>query len=160
MYITSLVIILLVTSVVTWIAIKSAEEWPDSISSFSRHVGTPLFSAWTTLLGLGLGILVVRVIPDKYSIVGLLIGLGLILVAATPKYRRKGKVLHYVGGYLFGVTSQVAVVILCPWLLLFWLTFPLVFTKRSWRENATSVSESICFGTLILSLLIGFFTYN
>lgn len=61
---------------------------------------------------------------------------------------------YYVGGYLFGLASQIVVALLIPWLLMLWVLFPLVFTRKSWKENATFIAEGICYITLVGSLII------
>ena len=79
---------------------------------------------------------------------------GLLMVAASPCYRTENKVLHYVGGYLFGLASQVVVALLIPWLLILWVLFPLVFIRKDWKENATFIAEAICYLTLVVSLIV------
>ncbi len=40
------------------------------------------------------------------------------MVAASPVI---GQCWHYVGGYLFGLASQIVVAFVIPWLLILWV---------------------------------------
>ena len=93
-------------------------------------------------------------LPPKYAYIAGMMSVGLLMVAASPYYRTENKVLHYVGGYLFGMASQIVVALLIPWLLISWILFPLVFIHKSWKENATFIAEGICYITLVGSLII------
>ena len=145
-------------------AYRRAGELPDSVSSFAYYVGALPFSLWCVTMVLLLYVPIVQaMLPygDVGSAAGVLTLSGIMLVSASPYYRTENKVLHYAGGYLFGIASQVVVALLCPWLLLGWIifcVFVLVTTFlhhfRSWKENATIVSEGICFLTLIVSLTV------
>lgn len=152
-------IILLILSVllsvpVTLLAIRKAKELPDSVSSFSYYIGDIRFSLWIAALASLLLFPMLHALPTSLAFVGGLVSAGLLMVAASPYYRTEGKVIHYFGGYLFGVASQVVVAILEPWLLCIWTIFPFVFIKHEWRENATFISEAICVLLLVTSIAI------
>lgn len=136
------------------VAAKKAKELPDSVSSFSYYVGVIRFSLWVAATGVILLFASLYVLPSKYTYIGGVMSAGLLMVAATPYYRTENKVLHYVGGYLFGLASQVVVALLTPWLLILWVLFPLIFIRKSWEENNTFIAEGICYLSLVVSLII------
>lgn len=136
------------------VAAKKAKELPDSVSSFSYYVGDVRFSLWATTMAAVLLFSSLHALPPKQGYIAGLMSVGLLMVAASPCYRTENKILHYVGGYLFGLTSQVVVALLIPWLLILWVLFPLVFIRKDWKENATFVAEAICYLTLVVSLIV------
>lgn len=138
------------------VAAKKAKELPDSVSSFSYYVGDVHFSLWATMTAAILLFSSLHALPPKHAYIAGMMSVGLLMVAASPCYRTENKVLHYVGGYLFGLVSQIVVALLIPWLLILWVLFPLVFTRKSWKENATFIAEGICYTTLVGSLIISF----
>ena len=93
-------------------------------------------------------------LPPKQDYIAGMMSVGLLMVAASPCYRTENKVLHYVGGYLFGLARQVVVALVMPWLLILWVLLPLVFIRKSWKENATFIAEGICYITLVGSLIL------
>ena len=136
------------------VAAKKARELPESVSSFSYYVGDVRFSLWATAISILLLSPALNVLPKSQSFLGALMSVGLLMVAASPCYRTENKVLHYVGGYLFGLASQVVVALVMPWLLVLWTLFPFVFIRKAWRENATFIAEAICYLTLVVSLIV------
>ena len=133
------------------VAAKKAKELPDSVSSFSYYVR---FSLWATMTAAILLFSSLHALPPKQGYIAGMMSVGLLMVAASPCYRTENKVLHYVGGYLFGLASQIVVALLIPWLLILWVLFPLVFIRKSWKENATFIAEGICYITLVGSLIL------
>lgn len=154
-------ILFIITTI--WAGIKE-KECPDSISSYSYHIGFTEFSLWSILMVslLMAPLMSVLISLDNYIwVAGIVTLFGLLMVGISPKYRTENKVIHYAGGYLCGVASQVIVGFLNPMLLLFWTLFIIYFALarfnkkfNSWRENATFISESICFATLFISLFL------
>lgn len=140
------------------VAAKKAKELPDSVSSFSYYVGDVRFSLWTTTMAAVLLFTSLHALPPKQGYIAGLMSVGLLMVAASPCYRTENKVLHYIGGYLFGLASQIVVALLIPWLLMLWVLFPLVFIRNSWKENATFIAEGICYLTLVVSLIVSLLT--
>ena len=132
---------------------RKANEGPDSVSSFSYISGVKGFVLWAIITSALLGYSVVDVLPEHLGWLSFALAGGLLSVGASPLYRSENKVIHYFGGYLFGVVSQVIVFILNPYWLLLWVFFPLVFVRKGWRENATFISELICFVNLTDCLL-------
>lgn len=130
-----------------------AKELPDSVSSFSYISGVKLFVLWVIITSALLGYSVVGVLPEHLGWLSFALAGGLLSVGASPLYRSENKVIHYFGGYLFGVVSQVIVFLLSPYWLLLWIIFPLVFVIKGWKENATFVSELICFVNLTACIL-------
>ena len=135
------------------VAAKKAKELPDSVSSFSYYVGDVRFSLWATMTAAVLLFSSLHALPPKQGYIAGLMSAGLLMVAASPRYRTENKVLHYVGGYLFGLASQVVVALVMPWLLTSWILFPLVFIRKDWKENATFIAEGICYITLVGSII-------
>lgn len=136
------------------VAAKKAKELPDSVSSFSYYVGDVRFSLWVTMTAAIFLFSSLHALPPKHAYIAGLMSVGLLIVAATPYYRTENKVLHYVGGYLFGLASQVVVALLTPWILISWVLFSLIFIRKSWKENNTFIAEGICYITLVVSLII------
>jgi hypothetical protein len=136
------------------VAAKKAKELPDSVSSFSYYVGDVRFSLWATMTAAILLFSSLHALPPKHAYIAGMMSVGLLMVAASPCYRTENKVLHYVGGYLFGLASQIVVALLITWLLILWVLFPLVFIRKNWKENATFIAEGICYTTLVGSLII------
>lgn len=149
-----LLLSIVISSAIAVLAFKKAKEMPDSVSSFSYLLGPTTFTLWVISLVTLLLFPTIFAVPNHDWIVFAMCS-GLMLVGASPYYRSENKVIHYLGGYLFGITSQVLVVLSSfPYTVALWLLFPIVFAKKTWRENATSVSEAICFFSLIISLIV------
>ncbi len=136
------------------VAAKKAKELPDSVSSFSYYVGDVRFSLWATMTAAILLSSSLHALSPKHVYIAGMMSVGLLMVAASPRYRTENKILHYIGGYLFGLASQVVVALVMPWLLTSWILFPLVFIRKSWKENATFIAEGICYITLVGSLIL------
>lgn len=146
-----------------WASVKE-KECPDSISSYSYYIGFTEFSLWSiaTAALLMAPLMSVLFSYNNYSwVAGVCTLFGLLMVGISPKYRTETKVIHYGGGYLCGIASQVVVGFLFPWLLSAWSIFVAFFLLahfypkcKGWKENATFVSEVICFSTLFISLFI------
>lgn len=132
---------------------RKAKELPDSVSSFSYISGVKLFVLWAIITSALLGYSVVDVLPEHLGWLSFALTGGLLSVGASPLYRSENKAIHYFGGYLFGIVSQVIVFLLNPYWLLLWVMFPLVFVRKGWRENATFISELICFVNLTACIL-------
>lgn len=151
---TMLLLSAIISSAIAILAFKKAKEVPDSVSSFSYLLGPTTFTLWVISLVALLLFPAIFAIP-KCDWIAFVMCSGLILVGASPYYRSENKVIHYLGGYLFGIASQVLVVLSgFPYSVILWLLFPIVFAKKTWRENATSVSEAICFFSLVISLIV------
>ena len=75
------------------------------------------------------------------------------LVGITPYYKTYGKKLHFFGGYISGISSQILVSIVNPLYLLFWIPYflYLIFLKDS---NSTFWAELVCFINLFLAILL------
>ena len=144
---------LLISGGYTILNMRKAKELPDSVSSFSYISGVKSFVLWAIITATLLGYSVVDVLPEHLGWLSFALAGGLLSVGASPLYRSENKVIHYFGGYLFGVVSQVIVFILNPYWLLLWVFFPLVFVRKGWRENATFISELICFVNLTACIL-------
>lgn len=93
-------------------------------------------------------------LPPGWEFVGFLCFAGVLLVAASPYFRSEWRVMHYAGGIIYGILSQVIVAMICPWLLLGWLPLAayLIYRPRTdtwalWAEITTGL-------TLALALLI------
>ena len=136
------------------VAANKAKELPDSVSSFSYYVGDVRFSLWATMMAAILLFSSLHALLPKHAYIAGLMSVGLLMVAASPCYRTENKILHYIGGYLFGLASQVVVALVMPWLLVPWTLFPFVFIHRAWRENATFIAEAICYLTLVVCLIV------
>ena len=93
-------------------------------------------------------------LPPGWEFVGFLCFAGVLLVAASPYFRSEWRVMHYAGGIIYGILSQVIVAMICPYLLLGWLPLAayLIYRPRTdtwalWAEITTGL-------TLALALLI------
>ena len=83
----------------------------------------------------------------------LIFSLGMFLVGISPYYKTYGKKLHFFGGYISGISSQILVSIVNPLYLLFWIPYflYLIFLKDS---NSTFWAELVCFINLFLAILL------
>lgn len=82
----------------------------------------------------------------------LLFTLGLLCVGISPWYKQYDKIAHFGGGYLSGITSQILVTLVNPWILLLWIPYIIyaIFTKDN---NQTFWSEIVCFVSIFIILL-------
>ena len=83
----------------------------------------------------------------------ILFTLGCFGVGLTPFYHSYGKWLHYGGGYLTEIVSQILVYLVNPWLLLPWI--PYIFYYVFYPDDNTIFwAEIICFINIFGILLI------
>lgn len=82
----------------------------------------------------------------------LLFTLGLLCVGISPWYKQYGKIIHFAGGYLSGIVSQILVTLVNPWILLLWIPYILyaIFIKD---DSKTFWAEIICFISIFIILL-------
>ena len=105
------------------------------------------FTFW--LVGLGL-VYPLSLVSVPLSI---LFVLGCFGVGLTPFYRTTGKWLHYGGGIISGITSQLLVYLVNPYLLIPWI--PYLFYLIFYPDNNTPFwAEIICFINVFGILLI------
>lgn len=82
----------------------------------------------------------------------LLFILGLLWVGISPWYKQYGKIIHYGGGYLTGITSQALVVLVNPLLLLLWIPY-ILYTIFIKDDSKTFWAEIVCFISIFAILL-------
>lgn len=82
----------------------------------------------------------------------LLFTLGLLWVGISPNYKQYGKIIHFGGGYLSGVVSQILVTLVNPWLLLLWLPY-IIYAIFIRDDSKTFWAEMVCFSSIFLILL-------
>lgn len=136
------------------ISYRKAHELPNSVSMFSYYSGKNLFSYWMLFNALMLIYPTSYVLGADKTYIAWIQSSGLILVAVSPDFKHELRVMHYVGGYLFGIVSQVIVFMTNPILFIGWVFMILPLLKKSWIGNNTIVAEIICLFTLIVSLLM------
>lgn len=132
-------------------AIK-AKYLPNSISSFSYISGNLLFTCWVIVIAIALLYPTSKVLPTNLSWLALLQSVSLFLVAASPDYKKELTIIHFIGGYLFGIISQVIVYMLFPYALVGWILFLIPIFVKPLRSNKTIIAEYICMITLVISL--------
>ena len=111
-----------------------------------------VFTLNMVLAGILMAPYIIAILPGMLGFIGMLFLIGMILVGASPHYKRTHKVMHYIGGYLAGIATQVVVLYIFWPLLLFWTPFIVhhIFNKQ--RQD-TFYSESICFILMGICLL-------
>lgn len=99
------------------------------------------------------GIILVYPLSQISISISLLFTIGIFGVGLTPFYRTTGKWLHYGGGILSGITSQLLVYLVNPYLLIPWI--PYLFYLIFYPDNNTTFwAEIICFINVFGILLI------
>lgn len=78
--------------------------------------------------------------------------IGVVLVGMSPTYKSVNRYLHYTGGILAGISSQILVGIINPWLLLSWIPLIIYFLIDK-RDDKVFWAEVICMITLMIILL-------
>ena len=127
---------------------------PISVSSIAYIFPKGAFSAVMAMYMLLTMPRTFEALPPGWEFVGFLCFAGILLVAASPYFRSEWRVMHYAGGIIYGILSQVIVAMICPYLLLGWLPLAayLIYRLRTdtwalWAEITTGL-------TLALALLI------
>lgn len=145
--------LLLMTGYITVGWRKSARA-PISVSSIAYIFPKGAFSAVMAIYMLLTMPRTFEALPPGWEFVGFLCFAGVLLVAASPYFRSEWRVMHYAGGIIYGILSQVIVAMICPYLLLGWLPLAayLIYRPRTdtwalWAEITTGL-------TLALALLI------
>lgn len=100
-----------------------------------------------------IGLILIFPLSQINPLFALIFSLGMFLVGISPYYKTYSKKLHYFGGYISGISSQILVSIVNPLYLLFWIPYflYLIFIKDS---NSTFWAEFICFINLFLTILL------
>ena len=136
------------------LAWKKKEEIPVSVSSISYIFSKSAFSTVMSLYALLTMPQTLEKLPEDLDFIGFLSFVGIILVASSPYFRTEKKMLHNIGGFLFGILSQVVVGIINPWLLLGWVPFITYLLCKPKSEKLTFWAEATAAGTLSAALLL------
>ena len=96
---------------------------PISVSSIAYILPRGAFSIVMSLYTMLAIPRTLEALPSEWEFLGFLCFVGIFLVAASPYFRTEWRAVHYAGGFLFGVLSQVVVAIVLPWVLIGWLPF-------------------------------------
>ena len=99
------------------------------------------------------GIILVYPLSQISIPISLLFTIGIFGVGLTPFYRTNGKWLHYGGGILSGITSQLLVYLVNPYLLIPWIPYIFYYVFYP-DDNTTFWAEIICFINIFGILLI------
>ena len=99
------------------------------------------------------GIILVYPLSQISIPISLLFTIGIFGVGLTPFYRANGKWLHYGGGILSGITSQLLVYLVNPYLLIPWIPYIFYYVFYP-DDNTTFWAEIICFINIFGILLI------
>lgn len=139
----------LVAAYLTYMSIK-AKEIPDSISE-TAYIAD---NQWVFTIGilsfivLTWASLVQKCSPDT-EYLAFLTAAGLTSVALSPDYKTKHKIMHYGGGILALIASQLLIYLNGAANLLYtWLLYPLTLLFS--RENWVFWAEIICVITIFL----------
>ena len=99
-----------------------------------------------------IGFIMFYYISQIYIVLAILFTLGICLVGMSPCYHVINKYLHWFGGILSGVSSQIFVGLINPWLFLAWIPLVIyaIFNKK---DDKIFWAEVICMVTLMLVLL-------
>lgn len=143
---------ILATIYLSYMACK-AQEIPDSISetAYIADNKTVFTTAILAFISLICGALVQKC-SDNTQFLAFLTSAGLTSVAFSPNYKTEHKIMHYGGGILTLIASQLALIFNnSAQLLNTWFLFPIVavFSPKNWVFWA----ELICMITIFLFIL-------
>lgn len=147
MYITGALALLIYTAVMA----KKKGSMPDSLSETAYIGKSRMFTFMiATCATLMTPILAIAGVYD--SILSMLFLLGMYMVASSPHYKRYDRLLHYGGGMLAGLATQLIVFAHNPLLLTAWVIVPLWALLRG-KEKIVFIAELICYMTISISLI-------
>ena len=165
----SLFMVTLYVGVTTW----KLGALPDSISSMVYVLPEGgwrwLWTAWLWVVALLTCIPTIEALSVKeLEVFGFFTLLGLGFTGAMPLFLKEMIRTHYILSIAAGIFSQVCVLIICPWFLSLWLLIVWFLLdsltagdKTRWYDHkAVFISESICYVSLLGSLLVHFLTLN
>ncbi len=150
--------------------IGTRQDIPDSLSMmvYDKPPGqrTP-WMTWFIFTGTTLGLGLCIVLPDPLVFLGIGTILCVVWTGLTPIYTKLPGPGHVIGGIGSGIFSQVAVVVLCPWVILVWtglisaLMLSALYRKRPWIAKVNEyleskfvlLSELMCLGTVVYTLI-------
>ena len=123
---------------------------PQSISETSyltlAHKG--LFSA---IMGVESALLLPTLLDksaENTQFLGFLSIIGLLMVAASPYYKTENRLMHYLGGIVAGIGSQLLIALNNPIILSSWALFPLTLLNNK-GKNSVFWAEIICLLNII-----------
>lgn len=146
--------------VYTAAVIGKRRELPESISSMVYDLPKRwqyLWTVWLWLVGLGVCIPLIEILPETWKFVGFLTMACIGFVGAMPLFVEEQRKAHNIFGVSAGILSQVCVLIVNPWWLTAWVLFPLSYILGS-RGKEVFIAEVICSATVygVTALFIPF----
>ena len=133
---------------------------PESVSGLVYNLSERMRWAWSGWL---IAVATTLMVPLMSALgdvawLGWLTVVCLIGAAVTPVFNRDTRTTHYVCGIAAGVLSQVCVACICPWWLLVWPVWLLVFTWKTcgvddWKHAVLwmeMTAAAAVYGALIL----------
>lgn len=119
-----------------------AKEIPDSISD-TAYINSPTaFAVFMGALTTALTPVLLETASEPSKWAAFLTIVGLLMVHLTPKYKQENGAMHYAGGILAGIASQVLVAINTPAILLSWIAYIPLFLAD--KDNRVFWAELIC----------------
>ena len=154
--------ILLTVAAIVTVSITE-KKLPKSISALVWSLSDChrwLWSCWLWIVVLTLAPSLFEAMPESCSLPAFLSVVCLMFVGAFPLFDNKHENLHIALAVIGGILSQVCVMIICPWCLLTWIVFLVLFvwnTKdhdKSWNDwyHGVFVAEIICMAALYMSV--------
>lgn len=151
------------------IVIGKRRELPESISSLVYELPVRwqyLWTVWLWLVGLGVCIPMMDLMPEDYAFVCFLTLACLGFVGAMPLFMIEHRKAHNIFGVSAGILSQICVLLVSPWWLLVWCIFLAVaifvfFNKENkwFDKKMVFVAEVICslsiYGAVLTELICG-----
>lgn len=142
------------------IVLMSRGGVPESVSGLVYNLSERMrwaWSGWLIAVALTLMVPLMSALGDV-AWLGWLTVVCLIGAAVTPVFNRDTRTMHHVCGIAAGVLSQVCVACICPWWLLVWPVWLLVFTWKtcgvdSWKHAVLwmeMTAAAAVYGALIL----------
>ena len=138
MYISCLIGFVIIFSYCIFVAIKD-KEIPNSISQTVYSLDNNhkwIFSAVMVIISFMILPQLLEVVPIGYEFLSYLTVLGIIGVGIDPLDKDKKNIIHYVSAIIMGVSSQILIYIMNPYLFLLWIPY-IVYTmyKDDGRKN-------------------------
>lgn len=119
-----------------------AKETPNSISETAYITSPKIFAGFMGALAGTLAPILLETASDTSKWSAFLTVVGLLMVHLTPKYKTENGLMHYIGGILAGISSQILVATNMPQMLYTWALFPILYFAN--KENWVLWAELIC----------------
>ena len=148
MYISCIIGFIIIFLYCAFVIIKN-KEIPNSISQtvYSLSEGRKwVFTLIMFVVAFMVAPQLVESMPNGYEFLGILISSGILAVGVDPLEKGKRNIIHYIGVITLGISSQVAVYIINPYIFGLWIPY-ILYTL--YMEDG---SKNMLIGELIMTL--------